>query len=148
MRDIRFRYRILCELVTGSGVEDKILPYYLSLKDVEDRNFLQRFKSNKGNIKILQVVSRDQYTEFLDMDGNELYEGDKCLFDVTADGKIGYIVMYKGKWSLEIDIDTKKEWKDLYSISFCIKKVGTKYGDDESGGELRKYYAKDLDEIL
>ena len=148
MRDIRFRYRIECEVTTENSVENKILPYYLSIRDIEQRKFLKQFKIVKGNVRIRQIISRDEYTSFLDVEGNELYESDKVCKD---NEQLGIILMRQGKWI--VDFEESENYAacviDVGSVAFCIKKVGTIYGDDEQGS-VKRYFEegfKKIDEV-
>src|SRR5271157_4308089 len=100
MRDMRFRYRIECEVTTENSVENKISPYYLSIRDIEQRKFLKQFKIVKGNVRIRQIISRDEYTSFLDVEGNELYESDKVCKD---NEQLGIILMRQGKWIVDFE---------------------------------------------
>lgn len=153
MRDIRFRYMISCELIDKENnvIKEYIAPTYLMLKEIEEVKILKEYKLKDGNIlKIRDIIARDMFTGYIDVDSEEIFENDKCINQM--DERIGYIMFIKGQWVFEIEADSmntvgKVENIPLESCHWIIRKIGTRYGNDNKG-ELRKYSIGDWEEIV
>ena len=143
MRVISFRYRFECEFV---DVEKQILEHYfvsiiMPLNEIEKHDFKKVYDTPRGEVKILNVIAKDQFAEYIDEACIELYENDKCMDELE---RIGYIVFKNAQFVFEIE--DSKETIPLEKCYWHIRKIGTRFGDDS--GEVRRYDLKGFEEIL
>ena len=152
MRDIRFRYMISCEIIDKNKktIKQYIAPTYLMLKEIEEIKILKEYKLRDGSILYVRdIIARDLYTGYLDVDSEEIFENDKCISQM--DERIGYIMFVKGQWIFEIEADSMKtvgkvENMSLETCHWIIRRIGTRYGNDDKG-ELKKYKLGEWEEI-
>jgi len=151
--EIRFRYMIECELVDKDNnfIKTYIAPTYLMLREIEEIKILKEYKLKNNNIlRINAIIARDEFTEYLDINSEEIYENDKCISQM--DERIGYIMFIKGQWIFKIETDGAQTMAGIEDIPletchWIIRRIGTRYGNDDKG-EMRKYKLGDWEEIL
>jgi len=143
MRAVSFRYRLECELVNKDA--NKIDHYFasivMSLKDIEERPPARKYHTQHGELTILGIVARDQFAEYIDESCQELFENDKCMDEKE---RIGFIMMRNGQWVWEQEDGTSEPLEKVY---WHIRKIGTRWGNDETG-EVRRYDLKGFEEII
>jgi hypothetical protein len=114
----------------------------MSLNEVEKHNFKKKYDTIKGEVKVLNIIARDQFAEYIDELCIELFENDKCMDDKE---RIGYIIFKNAQWVWETE--DGKEAVPLEKCYWHIRKIGTRWGDDNNG-EIRRYDMKGFEEII
>ena len=144
MRALSYRYRFECEKINKEKgtMEHYFASIIMSLKQIEEHTFGKTYETKEGTLNILGIVARDQFAEYIDIDCIELFEHDKVMDDKE---RMGYIMFRNGQWIFEVE-DTL-EVVPLEKCYWYIRKIGTRWGDNENG-EVRRYDFKGFEEII